>query len=75
MLPLTSYMRSWQIQYLIDHDFGRLINAMYRIDVQEMHVKEILEKSDPGKIAANLALRVIEREKSKVITRMRYSCK
>ena len=62
-----------RIQYLLDHDFGYLINAMYRIDISEEVLKEILELSKPGNIASDIAERVIIREKMKMKTRMKYS--
>lgn len=62
-----------QIQYLIDHDFNRLINAMYRIDISEKKFKQILELSEPGKIAPALSNVIIEREKAKVFTRRKYA--
>lgn len=62
-----------RIQHLLDHDFGYLINAMYRIDISEEVLKEILEHSKPGQIASDIAERVIAREKMKMETRMMYS--
>lgn len=62
-----------QIQYLLDHDFGYLLNALYRIDILEEKVKEILELSPPEEIAETLAKNVIKREKEKVAARIWYS--
>lgn len=62
-----------QIQYLLDHDFSRLLNAMYRIDISEKKFKQTLELAEPGKIASALSYVVIEREKAKIITREKYS--
>ena len=61
------------VQYLLDKDFGQLLNSMYRIDISEHQVKQILNLSEPNEIASNLALAIIEREKQKVITRIKYS--
>ena len=60
------------IRHLLDHDFGGLMTALYRIDVQEQKVKEVLELSHPDELAANLAHEVISREKQKAETRIRY---
>jgi hypothetical protein len=61
------------VQYLLDKDFGRLLNAMYRIDISEHQVKDILNFGKPDQIASELAKSIIEREKQKVITRIKYS--
>lgn len=58
------------IQYLIDTDFEKLMQILYRIDVDENKVRQAfgLEKE----VAKEIALLVIEREKQKVITRAKY---
>ncbi|WP_436515488.1 hypothetical protein [Ekhidna sp. To15] len=61
-----------QVNYLLDHDLNRLLNALYRIDIPEDRTKELLQGSKQGEIARNLALAIIEREKQKVITRQKY---
>ncbi|WP_425390607.1 hypothetical protein [Ekhidna sp.] len=61
-----------QVNHLLDHDLNRLLNALYRIDIPENEVKRLLHYSDQGKIAQNMALAIIEREKKKVITRQQY---
>lgn len=61
-----------QINYLLDHDFNRLINAMYRIDIPDYQVNELLHSSKSGDLAKNIARAIIEREKQKVITRVKY---
>ena len=60
------------INYLLDQDFNQLMNALYRIDIAESQIKEILSLASPGDIALNIARVIIEREKQKVITRQRY---
>lgn len=61
-----------QVNYLLDHDLNRLLNALYRIDIAENHVKDLLQHSKQGEIARNVAKAIIEREKQKVITRQQY---
>ena len=61
-----------QVNYLLDHDFNKLLNALYRIDIPENKVKELLHSSKQGEIAKNIAIAIIEREKQKVITRQQY---
>ena len=61
------------VKYLLDKDFASLMNALYRIDVSEEKVKEILELSQPEELASNLASAIILRERQKVETRLKYS--
>lgn len=61
-----------QVNYLLDHDLNRLLNAMYRIDIPEQKTKELLQSSTQGEIARNIARAIIEREKQKVFTRQKY---
>lgn len=61
-----------QVNYLLDHDLNRLLNALYRIDIPEETTKELLQSSQQGEIARNLARAIIEREKQKVLIRQRY---
>ena len=60
-----------QVDYLIDHDFKHLVDALYRIDVAESKVSEILN-GDPTKISNNLAQAILERQMKKAETRMKY---
>ena len=61
------------INYLLDTDFNRLLNALYRIDVDESKVKQILATGLPGLIPENLADIIIKRVLQKVELRKKYS--
>lgn len=61
-----------RIKFLLDTDFSGLLSALYRIDIPENKVKEILELSTPQNLARALTMAIIEREKQKVITRQQY---
>ena len=61
------------ISELLNSDFNRLLNALYRIDVSEKKVAEVISSESPGDIAPRLATLIIERELQKVITRKKYS--
>lgn len=58
------------IQHLLDRDFERLLNGLYRIDVSEEKVKQAfaIEKD----VAESIASLIIEREFQKVATREKY---
>lgn len=60
------------INYLLDSDFSRLLNALYRIDVDEPKAKRILATGLPGLVADNLTDIIIERELQKVELRKKY---
>jgi hypothetical protein len=60
------------IRFLIDTDFEKLVYLLYRIDVSEQKIKELLDKkstSDAGEIIANA---IIERQKEKLDSRKRF---
>ena len=59
------------IRHLLDSDFERLINGLYRIDVSEEKVKQALSSAS-GDIAAEIATLIIRREMPKVETRRKY---
>lgn len=61
-----------RIDELLDRDMERLMNALYRIDVPEKQVKEILHWAKPEEISAALTKAILDREKQKVITRRQY---
>jgi len=60
------------VNYLIETDFARLCQLLYRVDVDEKLLKETLSGSDepPAEIIAHLLL---ERQKQKVALRAKYS--
>ena len=60
------------IQYLLENNFEKLCNAMYRLDVSERKFHEVLTGNSPENISSQLADLVIEREMQKVRTRELY---
>lgn len=58
-----------EISLLMDRDFQKLLNILYRIDVNEDKVKLALSSEKPAFQIAGL---IIERELLKVETRMNY---
>ncbi len=60
------------IAYLLQNDFNRLINAMYRLDVKESLFHEAMKQDDPVMIVERLADIIFEREWQKVQTRLFY---
>lgn len=61
-----------RVDYLLDNDFNALLNALYRIDIPQEKVTELLYHSESGTISSALASAIIDREKQKVVTRLKY---
>jgi hypothetical protein len=57
-----------QINYLITHDFSRLISVLYRLDISEKKLKVLLHQSsaNAGDIIAEM---IIERQLQKIASR------
>jgi len=65
-------LRNWlarEIGILIDHDLQKLLNVLYRIDINEEKAKIAFASTDP---ANELAILIIDRELLKVKTRGKY---
>jgi len=60
------------INYLLDNDFERLLNAMYRLDINEEKFRKALANQLSENIACDIAELVIDREMQKVLTRRKY---
>ncbi len=66
-------LRSWLVKVIEDllrRDFQQLINALYRIDVDENRAKEAF--ATEGQVAVKLADLIMEQEMRKVLTRKKY---
>jgi len=64
---------SAKIEYLLNHDFQKLLNILYRIDVDEQKAKELLRKHSPSQAPIILADLIIERQLQKIKTRQQFS--
>jgi hypothetical protein len=61
------------INYLINHDFEKLIYYLYRIDVNESKMKQLLEQREGENAAGLIADLIIERQLQKIKTRREFS--
>lgn len=68
---LKEWLTSEIIKLLMD-DMEKLLNILYRIDVNEKKVKEIFAQHNPKLIAPSLAELIIEREIGKAETRIKF---
>ncbi len=60
------------IAYLLLHDFNTLVNAMYRLDVPDTRFRAALALSSPDLVASTLTQAVLDRERQRAETRLRY---
>jgi hypothetical protein len=63
---------SIHINYLIEHDFQKLVSVLYRVDVNEKKLKHLLKENideDAGLIIADL---IIERQLQKIKSRQQF---
>jgi hypothetical protein len=60
------------IAHLIEHNFERLCQAMYRLDVSEEKFHRVMNEKPFDEIPYSVADLVIEREIQKIKTRMMY---
>jgi hypothetical protein len=58
-----------KVNELIEHDFGMLVNILYRIDVSEQKVKQLLQSNGDKDAAAIIAGLIIERQMEKIKSR------
>ncbi len=60
------------VAYLLDNDFERLLNAMYRLDINEEKFKLALSGIGQRAISAEITDLIISREIQKLKTRIKY---
>ena len=58
---------------MLDREFNKLLNLLYRVDIEESLVAEALRAEKPSEVASELARLVIDREMKKVESRKKYS--
>lgn len=57
------------IQELIDNDFEQFLRLLYRIDLNEQKVKEVIASRGPEHATKSIAVMILEREKEKAKSR------
>ena len=61
------------VAYLLDNDFERLLNAMYRLDINEEKFKMALSGIGKNAVSAEITDLIISREIQKLKTRIKYN--
>ncbi len=57
------------INHLINHDFEKLVSLLYRIDVNENKMRQLLEQKEGENAAGLIADLIIERQLQKIKSR------
>jgi hypothetical protein len=63
---------SLHINHLINHDFEKLIYYLYRIDVNEKKMRELLERKTGENAADLIAGLIIQRQSEKIKSRREF---
>jgi hypothetical protein len=58
-----------RVNELIEHDFGKLLSILYRIDVSEQKLKQLLRSNSDKDAAAIITGLIIERQMEKIKSR------
>lgn len=61
------------INSLLNTDFNRLLNSLYRIDIDENKLKSTLAMVKPELLAESITDLILNREMEKAATRIKYS--
>jgi hypothetical protein len=75
-IPSESLLRERLVEafaYLLDNDISKMMNILYRTDVDEEKLKRLLTSNADLPSAAVIADAYISRQKEKVETRKKYS--
>lgn len=62
-----------QINHLINYDFEKLVFYLYRIDVDENKMKQLLELKEGENAAGLIAELIIERQSEKIKSRRQFN--
>ncbi len=65
---LINYL-SIEINSLINNNFEKLVSILYRMDVSEKKIKQLLEKNDTENAGIVIARLVVEREQQRIKTK------
>ena len=63
---------SEEINHLINHDFEKLVFYLYRIDVNENKMRNVLEQREGENAAGLIADLIIERQLQKIESRKKF---
>ena len=61
------------VDHLIERDFKKLVYVLYKIDVSEVKLKQMLNASQQQRTSTIIAKLIIERQKQKIESRKKFS--
>lgn len=72
--PYQDWMRALAtvINHLIQADFTKLVNILYRLDISEPRLKQVLQQEADTNAGELIAALIVERQLEKLNTRNRY---
>ena len=62
-----------RVEFLLKHDFERLMSCMYMIDISEQRFSEAVKSPEKDRPARAIAQLILEREVEKMESRKRYT--
>jgi len=62
-----------RVEFLLKHDFERLMSCMYMVDISEQRFSEAIKLPEEDKPARVIAELILEREVQKMESRKRYT--
>jgi len=65
----------YHVSGLIRHDFQKLVMLLYRIDVSETKLRQLLKENPEENSAKMIAHLIIERQEQKIKSRQQYKSK
>ena len=60
------------INYLIENDFFRLVQILYRMDINESELKKMLAEHTDNDAGSSIAALLVERERQKKLSRKQF---
>ena len=60
------------INYLIENDFSRLVQILYRMDINESRLKKMLAEHTDNDAGSTIAELIVERERQKKLSRQQF---
>lgn len=60
------------VNHLLDTDMNALMNILYRIDVSENKLKQVLSTTEPHLVGLEVSKLILDRQMEKIETRKKY---
>jgi len=64
---------SSRVAHLIDRDSGLLFSYLYRLDISESQLDNVINTPSPEAISDRIAQLILERQKERIMTKKKYN--